>query len=296
MSEFDNLTTAAAKMNQYHFTHINDYMKLLGKKQDQTYTGIGSDKDTGEIFDWMVVYDGHGNNDCINAIRKMDQLAHIECANPIESIAEYIINTINPKSVSGAVMSLVKIYADRIVCYSCGDSQILVLKNDKKIYMNQRHDLSNVNEKNRILQLHPENKIVSAETFQLIDDTNIQMFNAGYIHFHNNTRIAPTQAIGHGGMTACIPSVEVIPITNGDRFRVIVASDGLWDMLIVNDDSSLDLPVLTKSSGNEILDYVVRRWEKEWTLCDSSNNIICRAALPRNNYDDIALCIADIAL
>ena len=100
-----------------HNIEIDMGLVQLCKGQDQTYSGVFIDEETGEEGKWAMVTDGHGTNTCINFLRKIKQEKLNEIVgkqSPVETMAKYVNENahIQKMESSGATMCLVKIYKD----------------------------------------------------------------------------------------------------------------------------------------------------------------------------------------
>merc|ERR1711976_708182 len=77
-----------------------------------------------------------------------------------------------------------------------------------------------------------------------------------YFMFPNGDSISMTHSLGHDNVTGKFLETDIIPRDIDMEYRVIVGSDGLWDMLI-DEDSDL---MLAANSAEEIGVIVKNRW------------------------------------
>ena len=279
-----------------HVIDITTKLTQLCKAQDFIISEQAFDKNTGELFSWIVVFDGHGSNKCINFIRQIpieDMIEFIISDNPIENLSEYIDNNLVLESSSGSTMCLIKIYLNRIICINCGDSQAAIYKNGKIEFITEEHNYKNEKEK---LRLENNVNYLPSSNIQIEDNNTLISVYSEYIEWEgeNYTKLACSQCLGHDGITGCVPDTVIIPITNGDRFKVILGSDGLWDMIMK--DNEEEIGELYGMNAEQIMNKVVDRWLQPWNMIDRVNNnpIIHHSKYKPYQCDDIAIVVADI--
>jgi serine/threonine protein phosphatase PrpC len=279
-----------------HVIDINTKLTQLSKKQDFIISEQAIDKNTGELFSWIVVFDGHGSNDCIDFIRKIplqDMIEFIISDNPIENLSEYIDTNLELKSSSGSTMCLIKIYLNRIVCINCGDSQAAIYKNGELEFITEEHNYKNEKEK---LRLENNVNYLPSSNIQIEDINTLINVYSEYIEWkvENYTKLACSQCLGHNGITGCVPDTVIIPITPGDRFKVILGSDGLWDMIMKDNED--EIKELYGMDAEQIMNKVVDRWLQPWNMIDRLNNnpIIHYSKYKPYQCDDISVAVADI--
>ena len=279
-----------------HAVDINSKINQLSKKQDYIITDQAIDKETGELFNWSVVFDGHGTDDCIRFIRNipMDIMTDfIVSDRPIENLAKYINDNLKLHVSSGSTMCLIKIYQNRIVCINCGDSQAAIYKNGNIEFISKEHSFKNEKEKARLAD---NVTYIPSSDIEIRDENTLISCYSEYIEWDSDyyTKLACSQALGHNGITGCAPDTVVIPITPGDRFKVIVGSDGLWDMIIKSDEK--DMLLLWGMDADAIMKQTTDRWLQTWNMIDELKNsiIVHRAKYQPYQCDDIAVIVADI--
>jgi hypothetical protein len=114
-----------------HVVRLWSDQQKMDKGQDQTYRGRSVCAETGEPFEYVMVTDGHGGDDCIRALRNIPQsllIVMLGTKNPVEALAAHV----NPRSCKhfggGATVGLAKIFSDRVETINCGDSQVAVYR------------------------------------------------------------------------------------------------------------------------------------------------------------------------
>ena len=294
MALFENQTKAT------HSFKITSKINQLSKGQDHIYIDDTYDL-SGEKCSICIVFDGHGDDKVIDFIGsipkdKMNKLL-IE-PNPVETLANYINENIvySKNSSSGSTMCMVKIYANRIECINCGDSQVAIYKNGSLHFMSKEHNYKNKKERKRL----------SSDNVNFLESGNIKMINANtlisvyseYIEWDLPSRymkLACTQALGHNNMTGYDPDYTTIPLTLEDTYKVIIGSDGLWDMVMV--DNEQDMKRLYKMDAEKIVERTTTRWLQDWNMQDLLNHneeiVLCK--FERKQCDDIAVVVVDIA-
>jgi serine/threonine protein phosphatase PrpC len=226
-----------------HLMTVSSCTNQLCKGQDYTYIDDITDI-VGEECKVCIVFDGHGNSAVINFIRsipnsRMNKIISVK--NPVENLAKYInINLVyNKNIVTGSTMCLVKIYSNRIECVNCGDSQVAIFKNGSLEYMNKEHNFTNEKERER---LKWDVEFIPSSNIKMINHDTLISIYSEYIEWEFPglyTKLACTQALGHNGITGYDPEYATIPIIEGDKYKIIIGSDGLWDMVMVDDESDM---------------------------------------------------------
>jgi serine/threonine protein phosphatase PrpC len=282
-----------------HLMNITSSINQLSKGQDYTYIDDISDI-VGESCKVCVVFDGHGSNTVINFIRSipnntMNELISVK--NPIENIAKYINNNLiyNKNVATGSTMCLVKIYSNRIECVNCGDSQVAIYKNGSLEYMNHQHNYTNEKERERL-----KDKVIfiPSNNIKMTDENKLISVYSEYIEWNiaNETllSLACSQSLGHKDITGYDPEYKTIPIMEGEKYKIIMGSDGLWDMVMV--DNECDMKNLSKKNVNEIIKQTTDRWLQKWDMQDvlNGNTDIIKCSFTPKQCDDISVIVADI--
>ena len=278
-----------------HAVDINAKLNQLSKKQDYIITEQAIDNETGELFNWSAVFDGHGSSDCIQFIRNIPIQTMNEFVSgnkPIENLYKYINQRLKTQVSSGSTMCLIKIYQNRIVCINCGDSQAAVYKNGKLEFITEEHSFKNEKENARLAN---NVTYIPSYDIEIVDDSTLISVYSEYIEWNEDyTKLACSQALGHNGITGCAPDTVVIPITPGDRYKVVIGSDGLWDMVIKENDE--DMLQLWGMDADAIMKQTTERWLQKWNMVDVLNDdpTIHYAKYEPHQCDDIAVVVADI--
>ena len=278
-----------------HAVDVNAKLNQLSKKQDYIICEQAIDNETGELFNWCAVFDGHGSDDCIQFIREIPITTmnnFISSKNPIENLYKYINQRLKMRVSSGSTMCLTKIYQNRIVCSNCGDSKAAIYKNGKIEFVTQEHSFQN---KNEFFRLANNVTYLPSSDIEIVDDSTLVSVYSEYIRWNiDYTKLSCSQALGHNGVTGCAPDTVTISITPGDRYKVIIGSDGLWDMIIKENDK--DMLQLWGMDADAIMKQTTERWLQPWNMVDVLNDddTVRYAQYQPHQCDDIAVVVADI--
>jgi serine/threonine protein phosphatase PrpC len=280
----------------------------LNKNEDFIIKGtyISPNELVSESFDYMICFDGHGDlsKTFMTFIRNLpfEEIIHQEC------LATYIQNLIvlNPELSINAGSTLVyaKIYKNKIIISSVGDSTAFVYINNELIYVTPEHTLDNESEQTRLneMKINSSNKFnyikQPSESFQLVSETLIKNIKTVYntfmrineiTHLTDITSIAMTQSLGHHNLTGCVPTKEIIYFTEEDKVDIIIGSDGAWDIIdpeIIPSDNEL----LLFSSAEEIALEAEKRWKQDWNfMYDEEQEQIIVTNFESKFWDDISV-------
>jgi serine/threonine protein phosphatase PrpC len=267
--------------------------QMTEKGQDYVCQGTGRNPRTGEQFEWIMLNDGHGENTCINFIRSIPQETKDELignASAIHALADYIDrNALIPKwESSGATCVIVKCYKDRVECISAGDSQFIVFKNGELIYVSKEHNCQNEDERQRLTE--KGYSFIASQNIKIVSETILTSTESGYACFPNGSRLACTQALGHNSNTGYDPETYSFPLSAGDTYRVVLGSDGIYDMTML--DSPQDIQDLLTKTSQELCDKTVSRWLQEWES-QIPNKTPEKFKYTRHLCDDVSVATVD---
>lgn len=268
--------------------------QMTFKGQDYVCQGTGRNPMTGEKFQWIMLNDGHGNNACINFIRSIPQEKKDELIGnvaTIHALAEYIDHGAGIPSweSSGATCVIVKCYNDRVECISAGDSQFIVFKNGELSYISKEHNCQNEDERQRLTE--KGYSFISSSNIKVVSETTLTSTESGYACFPNGHRLACTQALGHNSTTGYDPETYTFSLSLGDTYRVVLGSDGLYDMTMLDDPRDIQ-DLLTKTS-QELCNKTVNRWLQEWEA-RLPNQEQQKFKYQRHDCDDVSVATIDI--
>lgn len=296
---------------------IHSKLIQLCKKQDEIYQGNAVHSITNEPYIYGILIDGHGYDIGVHDIRSIIQthLAEIlETENPHILIQEQLkilkkehIEKSQPSvfysvsqsrlstqlSRSGSTFLMTKFYHNRVETFSIGDSEIYVIKNDEIVYHNPIHDWSNTSEQIRLFQrrdisIFPR---LNYGSFAINPTTiaNKPSYMIDYTPLHS---FAPTQALGHDGITEFAPERQTIYYdSETDKIKIILASDGLWD--VFTPEHPDDLQLLKILNGEELADLAEKRWKQEWFVAKTPHTpddvFPTKSIFSSNTYDDVSV-------
>ena len=282
-----------------HNVLISEHVEKMYKGQDETFTGKYIDEN-GEEFDWCMIADGHGYDFCIDILRNMDKQqlnSIISNSNPINMLADHINTEFKNKRynfTSGSTACLVKCHSNYIEIINCGDSQAAVFKNNELVLITEEHNWKNKSERERLQQLHNNKiKFKPSANIKVVGEHDLMGVYSEYIDYPDKTYIACSQSLGHNGITGCSPSTSTVYFNETDRIRVIVGSDGLWDMVIK--DNIEEMKMLSSMNGSDILQFAINRWLQPWNMFKEGNVLdFTIASYTRSQCDDIGFIVMDI--
>jgi serine/threonine protein phosphatase PrpC len=191
-------------------------------------------------------------------------------------------------------MCLARIFGDRVEIINCGDSRAMVFKNGELAFFTVEHNWTNPAERKRVTEMG--GRFVPDQSFELMHETCMKGAYAERAYFNPLVRLATTQALGHHRSTGYAPDTVVIPYSRGDRLRVVMGSDGLWDMVM--EDLPADKHFLMTQSGEQIMDRFKSRWLQKWEM-HTTNPVtglqdIGFYAYTEKQCDDITVVAIDI--
>jgi serine/threonine protein phosphatase PrpC len=306
-------------MTSFQQEEVEKSCELCNIKSCCMVRGLDKNQDYGiiekfETYTCMLGFDGHGKDSYINLIKRTDLKSCMEQSDTLAAILEktepYLRHGVN----SGAMYIEAKIYADHVETCAVGDSQIAVFVDDKLIYINTPHNLKNESEKERMnariqsgdISISPHGVIP-----EIFGKSDLKARPAEYIIFENGEKLAFTQSLGHLGITGLQPEKSIIYFTPEQKVRVLMGSDGLWEMMNVREVLKRDKPedymedFITMSSASccEIMDIAELRWKQPWkyyydlTRPELYTTTTFRNTDPRvrsSGYDDILVMTCDV--
>jgi serine/threonine protein phosphatase PrpC len=281
-------------MSETHTTTITHAVEQMCKGQDYVSQGTGIDELTGENFQWTMLNDGHGTDKCINFLRALPQEKKnelIQSRTPVQALAEYIDRYANipPNTQSGATVVIAKCYKNRFQCISSGDSKFIIFKDGNLVYSSTEHNCTNKEEVKRMVKLGY--RIDDSQNIKMISEKSLTYAYSGYAVFGTGRRLACTQALGHNSMTGYNPEVYSFTIEPTSTYRVVLGSDGLYD--VIQFENPNDITMLKTNTSKQICDRTVKRWLQEWEA-HLPNKPIEKFKFNRDDCDDVAVSVVDI--
>jgi serine/threonine protein phosphatase PrpC len=117
------------------------------------------------------------------------------------------------------------------------------------------------------------------------------MAESGYVSFPDGKQLACTQALGHNSKTGYNPETYKFPLVEGETYRVVLGSDGVFDMTML--ENSQDIQDLLTKTSRELCSKIVSRWLREWEahLPDKAPQ---KFRYQRHECDDVSVATVDI--
>ena len=276
---------------------ITEHIQQLCKGQD--YTISGETIYENQKIKYAVVFDGHGSDSVINFIRqmtkeKMNEIMATKC--PGTTLYNYINASYicKPTESSGSTMCLARIFTNHIEIINIGDSRAVIFKNNKIEFISEEHNYDNHAEYYRIKKEPKFKFFENSSNIKMIAQNILQSTVKKFVMFNNGTGLALTQALGHCGKTGIKPTCTKILYNNEDSIRIILGSDGFFDMIIKNhhnnDFINSDLFEIIDLPGQIILNRAVNRWLQVWNIENDINTI----KFKNEECDDVSIIIIDI--
>jgi serine/threonine protein phosphatase PrpC len=240
------------------------------------------------------------------------------------------------RNSSGSTMCMVRVYNNRLESFNCGDSQAIIFINGKEEYRTAMHNYANIEERIRVAGKNYQyvfkvenNKFINLKTpilsdtiedirditdnglgvkftvskgVTMVDKDNIRANYSERATFGPTTNfpfylsLSPTQALGHNSRTGYSKSKHVIYLKETDSVKIVIASDGVWDMRVPNSkDSGMDLVPLT---SKEIAMQCRERWTQPWimtTLGTSAENParVLPQKMKLRDFDDVSVIVVE---
>lgn len=282
--------------NLYREIIITEHIEQLSKGQDHTISGETIYEN--QKIQYAAVFDGHGSDSVICFIRqiskeKMDEIMATKC--PATTLYYYINASYICKfnESSGSTMCLARIFSDYIEIINVGDSRGVVFKNDKIEFISKEHNYNNIAEQSRIKKEEKFKKFYSVSSIKVIGKNILEEDIIKYVLFNDDSGLALTQALGHNGKTGIKPTTSIIPYSNKDSIRIILGSDGFFDMIIHDNNNNFinsDLLAILDLPGQIILNRAVNRWQQEWEIIYSVEKV----QFKKEDCDDVSIIVIDI--
>ena len=207
---------------------------------------------------WIVVADGHGQGKVINLLRSLDWGNIIENETYPFGYVRDQISLMNNTLHDGCTLSIVKITPSYIHCTWIGDSQIRAYEDGREIWRSKNHNFENQDEINNVKKTNM--KLLPAWHLSVIDEDTITMKPTHYIEYAPHAKNAMSRCLGHDNLI--YPNEDTYTISHdNNKMKIIVASDGFWDMISPSDITLLASPYY---DAKKLTNIAVTRWNQEW--------------------------------
>jgi len=264
-------------------------LNQLGSGQDFVTHGRLEDE-----FDYLVVADGHGRGKITELLSSPSfDWESIVMNESGETILSAINKEIELKVVDtyrdGSTITIAKIYPTEIKVYSMGDSQAQIKIND--VYYKTKNDnIASVATEIKEGEIEVANPHWSQ---RILNDTDITVTEGRYFILTNGEKLAMIRALGHELSTVQKMNELSLPIALDDEVRILVASDGLWDVVY-------EPELLSQFPEYDATDFVKLasdRWEQEWNyivpsiFTDASGNAFPTEKMKIDSADDVGVVV-----
>jgi serine/threonine protein phosphatase PrpC len=304
-------------MSSFQFERvINKSVKDLDKGQDFALCGesiVENGIKMGQKFTYGIIADGHGEHTFINFLRELNWEEIVSQDNPWEFLHEKYLKQLYIRESSGSTLIIMRAFDTYIQSICIGDSQIVILVNGEFAYKSTPHNMKNPLEQERLTKpgttyqgpLKKKNdvpQIRNARSLQAKPCLYEQFFQESSVKM---TILATTQALGHNCVTGYEPEYNECHFSETDHVKVVFGSDGLFDMLLIEDqiqttpsltaedfaDLEQDKRDILMMNAEEIVEKCEARWKKQdWVYHYYIKNFD-RVATPisfEGNYDDVS--------
>jgi len=304
-------------MSSFQFERvINKSVKNLDKGQDFALCGesiIENGIKIGQKFTYGIIADGHGADIFINFLRELNWEEIISQDNPWEFLYEKYLKELYIRESSGSTLIIMRAFDTYIQSICIGDSQIVIFVNGEFAYKNTPHNMKNPLEQARLTKpgttyLGPLTK--KNNVAQIRNARSLQAKPCVYQQFLQEksvqtTILATTQALGHNCVTGYEPEYNECHFSETDHVKVLFGSDGLFDMLLIEEEIQTNPPLTAEDfmdleqdkrdilmmNAEEIVEKCEARWKKEdWSYHYYIKNFD-RVATPisfEGSYDDVS--------
>jgi serine/threonine protein phosphatase PrpC len=253
--------------------------KQLDKHQD---LGVHGKYDKGY---YIGSFDGHGTDDCINILRRLD---YSVIANDPVKIIDYTSSWLYN---SGSTMNFTTIQVeDEIIVtnYNAGDSECLIYVNGKVVFESVSHTLNKPGERERLRPLLRDVKPITGAWAPIpLSDRRMTVHRSDISNFKTGEAVVPTMALGHNNMTGFEPDIVTMRFKLTDHVRIISGSDGFWGMIV----KTFDEDKLKTFTLEQLVNFTEKRWRQEWEYAADINKPDSIEMTHFPGYDDITVCI-----
>ena len=262
---------------------ITTALAQAAKAQDFVQCGGSRDRA------WMVVADGHGGDHVIDSISRFDFGAILDGENPSELVPslQAVTNTADSMGLSwrrggGSTLSVVEMKDNTIQITWLGDSQVVVMEDGEEIFRTSSHNAES--DRGSL----GGRATITSWAMSLNSQMEIVPTLSPYVVHGPYDKCNIVRALGHGGLCVNEPGTHVVARTPGKAYRVVVGSDGFWDMM---SPSPGDKMVLSQLDAPALCGLAIRRWQQEWPYRTTEG--VSQQRFEERDWDDIAIAVWD---
>ena len=274
---------------------VGSSIRQLCSGQDEVYTCRTKITDKmGVVCEYVcgALFDGHGDNSCIRAIRGSPV--------PIAKLMSYHLDPIGfvhdglqdsgyrISKHSGSTAIYARMSATSVDCSAVGDSFLFVFINGALVWRSTPHTMANPSEVAR----HATGSVVAlADSYiKLLGTDRITQSPDGLrTHFVDaGLKLVPSMSLGHQNVTGYAPETKRIDFEVTDVVRVVGMSDGVSDMLYLDENSAGsfdDWMVLRTRSADQMVELAHERYRQDWTIVHAGRDYPKQKIAP-NQWDD----------
>jgi len=269
-------------------TYISNHVIQASSKQDMTFNGKALDNS----FDYVIAADNHGrlNNKfmLMNILNLIDWSTFLLNKNWKQLLIEKTCGD-NSNRV-GATFTIIKIYPDKFIVDWIGDSSGKIYDRDEKkeLWTTKDHDYNNKEDIENLIK--NGFTIKNASDIAVKDSSTIVSVHAKLFK-KNNESINMTRSLGHSGIFANSLmnfDSETIERNPEKNYKVIVGTDGLWQMTCKHD---LEYLCNKDNDASDISGFALSRWKQTWIWDNSQGTMTKDIKFPEHNIDDIGVAV-----
>ena len=260
----------------------------LGGRKGQDGAETGHTLINGKKVSYMVVFDGHGrgenSDNVVKILRNISWNKVLKNQNFHEIIQEKLADV--PTNSCGSTLSVVLIHEDRFEVFWIGDSLVKIYSDDKTVWEMMPHNETNPSEiirmkerKTPVLKVRRGKKIWRSS---VIGDDTIDMVQGYLFNFGTENILNMSHSLGHRLLTGNFISKKIIQRNKNQNYKIVVASDGLWDM--VHPPSHAAFLASPENHAEQIVQFAERHWRQKWKYREDTES-----QFPPRNIDDIGV-------
>jgi hypothetical protein len=170
-------------------------------------------------------------------------------------------------------MAFARIQGTTVQTYNCGDSEVHVYVNGNRLHQSTTHTFTNLDEIKRT-----QSRVFSIKPVKApfpISESVVHDLLSPLGRFTTGEEIVPSQSLGHNDMTGLAPETFTVTVSPTDHLRIVVGSDGFWDMLVD-----------PQGTATSLVQEAHRRWTQQWTYESGGHSV-------RTHFGDIDdICVA----
>ena len=278
--------------------------KCIPAVSDQDVVRIGSTDQT-----WFgIVADGHGGGRITESLRKIDNWSSI-CLGfePIRALQDRVRSMPNTFR-DGSTVAMARVVKGRFEAHWLGDSRIMLFADGKLLWQSTDHSSLNSEEVAMVERWGGRLATSGSYTLKVLSPDRLTMIPSPVFELGQRFRDDGTievdctnisRCLGHdhndgkGPRTPQEASSWSYSLVPGVDYKIVIASDGLWDVFGECDLELLGNPSWTAA---RLADMARERWKKTWTYChpDGQGGLsgsTSRESMREKDADDISVAV-----